>query len=83
MLAAEGYGKHKTVSQIVAIIAIFMLQSYDQWGAAGEAIFSPEIFGRIWIWRFAELAKWLAVILTFVSGSLYLWKNRALYLDDM
>jgi hypothetical protein len=35
------------------------------------------------VWWFSEGAKWLAVILTFVSGALYLWKNRTLYLDDM
>ena len=84
VLAAEGYGKHKTISQIAAIIAIFVLQTYsDQWGAVGQALFGPPVFGKPWIWWFAEIAKWLAVILTFISGWLYLWKNRALYLNDM
>src|SRR5215467_8054200 len=32
VLAAEGYGKHKTISQIVAIISILVLASYQQWG---------------------------------------------------
>src|SRR6266403_5148086 len=36
VLAAEGYGKHKTISQIVAIIAILVLASYRQWGLAGR-----------------------------------------------
>src|SRR5690349_2556590 len=33
VLAAEGYGKHKTISQIVAIIAIFVekIINKDQW----------------------------------------------------
>src|SRR6516165_6528648 len=31
VLAAEGYGKHKTISQIVAIIAILVLHSYKEW----------------------------------------------------
>src|SRR5215471_1803826 len=35
VLAAEGYGKHKTISQIVAIIAILVLNSYKEWGALG------------------------------------------------
>src|SRR5215475_14443877 len=39
VLAAEGYGKHKTISQIVAIIAILVLHSYEQWGPVGKAIF--------------------------------------------
>ncbi len=83
VLAAEGYGKHKTASQIVAIVAIFVLHSYDQWGAPGETIFGEMIFNKPWIWWFADIAKWLAVFLTFISGGLYLWKNRVLYLDDM
>src|SRR5260370_38012903 len=32
VLAAEGYGKHKTISQIVAIIAMLLGLSYKQWG---------------------------------------------------
>src|SRR5579864_2010137 len=39
VLAAEGYGKHKTISQIVAIIAVLVLASYQQWGSFGETIF--------------------------------------------
>jgi CDP-diacylglycerol---glycerol-3-phosphate 3-phosphatidyltransferase len=83
LVAAERYGKHKTISQIVAIIAIFVLVSYEQWGAPGKLIFGWQIFDRSWVWWFAEVSKWLAVVLTFTSGWLYLWKNRALYLDDM
>src|SRR5205085_4828706 len=36
VLAAEGYGKHKTVSQIIAIISILVLHSYQKWGAVGR-----------------------------------------------
>src|SRR5208337_2914411 len=32
VLAAEGFGKHKTVSQIVAILSILVFHSYEQWG---------------------------------------------------
>src|SRR5712664_3786494 len=39
VLAAEGYGKHKTISQIVAIISILVLKSYTEWGAPGAAVF--------------------------------------------
>jgi CDP-diacylglycerol--glycerol-3-phosphate 3-phosphatidyltransferase len=83
VLAAERYGKHKTVSQIVAIIAILVLQSYSQWGAPGRILFGWQIHGNSWVYWLVELAKWLAVILTFVSGWIYLWKNRVLYLHDM
>jgi CDP-diacylglycerol--glycerol-3-phosphate 3-phosphatidyltransferase len=83
VLAAEGYGKHKTFSQIVAIISILVLHSYEQWGALGQAAFGFSVLGAPWVIRFTELAKWVAVGLTFISGWLYLWKNRALYLQDL
>lgn len=86
VLAAEGFGKHKTITQITAIIAIFIwhITDQNQWGAVGQAIFGWHLFDqRPWVWWFSEGVKWLAVILTFVSGGLYLWKNRTLYLDDM
>src|SRR5258706_1808608 len=85
VLAAEGYGKHKTISQIVAIIAIFIshIIQKDQWGAAGQMVFGWVAFGQPWVWWVAEIMKWVAVALTFISGWLYLWKNRVLYLDDL
>jgi CDP-diacylglycerol--glycerol-3-phosphate 3-phosphatidyltransferase len=85
VLAAERYGKHKTISQIVAIIAIFIwvIVQRDQWGAPGKMIFGWHLFGQAWVYWFSEAAKWISVVLTFVSGWLYLWRNRELYLDDM
>ena len=84
VLAAEGYGKHKTISQIVAIISILVLASYNEWGPMGRAIFGFCLFGGApWVVWFTETAKWLAVGLTFVSGWFYLWRNRALYLQDL
>src|SRR2546421_9738511 len=56
VLAAEGYGKHKTVSQIIAIISILVWQSYGQWGAFGPAIFGWHLIGNTpWIVSFTEL----------------------------
>ena len=83
VLAAEGYGKHKTISQIVAIISILIGISYQQWGTFGSSIFGFEVFGAPWLTWFTRIAVWVAVGLTFVSGWLYLWRNRALYLNDM
>jgi CDP-diacylglycerol--glycerol-3-phosphate 3-phosphatidyltransferase len=77
VLAAEGYGKHKTISQIIAIIAVLVLVSYEQWGSVGKLVFGA------WVKPFTEISKWVTVTLTFVSGWLYLWRNRALYLDDL
>ena len=36
VLAAEGFGKHKTISQIVAILLILIFHSYEQWGPFGQ-----------------------------------------------
>jgi len=76
VIAAERYGKHKTISQIVATISILVLVSYPEWGRWGEALFAW------WASAFTELAKWVSVILTASSGGLYLWRNRELYLQD-
>src|SRR5215467_11917513 len=40
VLAAEGYGKHKTISQIVAIVSILTLVSYPEWGAWTGLVFA-------------------------------------------
>jgi CDP-diacylglycerol--glycerol-3-phosphate 3-phosphatidyltransferase len=84
VLAAERYGKHKTISQIVAIIAILVRASYQEWGVVGRGIFGLQLFGgKPWVDWFTPLAIWVAVALTFISGWVYLWKNRSLYLQDL
>jgi len=83
VLAAEGYGKHKTISQITAILAILVLMSYQEWGPVGKLIFGFSLFGKPWVEWFTPFAVWVSVALTFTSGWLYLWRNRRLYLDDM
>src|SRR2546425_741073 len=83
VLGAEGFGKHKTISQIVAIISVLVLMSYLQWGVVGQLVFGFPLFGQPWVTRFAAFTKWLAVALTFISGGLYLWRNRDLYLQDL
>src|SRR6266536_1519739 len=75
VLAAEGYGKHKTVSQIVAIITLLIADSFGEWGDWAEAVFTP------WVPVLASISLWVTVILTFTSGALYLWRNRHLYLQ--
>jgi CDP-diacylglycerol--glycerol-3-phosphate 3-phosphatidyltransferase len=82
VLAAEGFGKHKTISQIVAIISILMRHSYEQWGPVGK-IFGFDLLGGPWVVWFATLSLRVAVLLTFTSGVIYLWRNRPLYLADL
>jgi CDP-diacylglycerol---glycerol-3-phosphate 3-phosphatidyltransferase len=77
VLAAENFGKHKTVSQIAAINALLLLDACQEWPVASEK------FIHKWLPPFAEFMLWLTVILTATSGALYLWRNRSLYLNDM
>ena len=77
VLAAEGYGKHKTVSQIVAIITLLIADSFGEWGEWAGLVFKP------WVPVLARISLWVTVILTFSSGALYLWRNRHLYLQDL
>lgn len=81
VLAAESFGKHKTISQITTIISILVLLAYPQWGAFGK-LFGFEIAGRAWVLLFSTIAMWFTVSLTIFSGAMYLWRNRAVYLDE-
>jgi CDP-diacylglycerol--glycerol-3-phosphate 3-phosphatidyltransferase len=77
VLAAEKYGKHKTISQIVSILAILLSICYPRWG-----FWSPPVLGRCLLW-IATFSQWIAVFLTCTSGMIYLWRNRKLYLSDI
>src|ERR1044071_2924590 len=55
VLAAERYGKHKTISQMVAIISILVYRSYPEWGKWAAPIFDP------WILYFRDAALWISV----------------------
>ena len=77
VLAAEGYGKHKTVSQIVAIIALLIVDACHEWPASLQNLLKG------WVPMFAEIALWVTVVLTMISGVLYLWRNRTLYMNDV
>jgi CDP-diacylglycerol--glycerol-3-phosphate 3-phosphatidyltransferase len=77
VLAAERYGKHKTVSQIVAIIALLVMDACNEWPSWLQHLLQG------WVPVFADIALWVTVVLTATSGVLYLWRNRALYLSDM
>lgn len=83
VLAADGWGKQKTIWQIIAIISILVVMSYASWPVVGEAVFGWSIFGRPWSVWFRELSLWLTLVLTTLSGGLYLWRNRQIYLSDM
>jgi CDP-diacylglycerol---glycerol-3-phosphate 3-phosphatidyltransferase len=76
VLAAERFGKHKTISQIVCIIALLVVNASEEWPPALKNFFSP------WTPAFAEIMLWIALGLTAFSGAVYLWRNRRLYLEE-
>jgi CDP-diacylglycerol--glycerol-3-phosphate 3-phosphatidyltransferase len=77
VLAAEGFGKHKTVSQIACIVALLIVDASEEWPAAVKNLFAP------WIAGFGEIMLWVTVALTAFSGAMYLWRNRNIYLEDI
>ena len=77
VLAAERYGKHKTISQMVAIIALLVMDASAEWWPWLKAALLP------WGPWFVLLALWVTLLLTTSSGALYLWRNRKLYLQDV
>jgi len=77
VLAAERFGKHKTISQIVTIIALLVVAASNEWPPSLQNIFQG------WSATFTRISLWLTVALTAASGLIYLWRNRRLYLDDL
>jgi hypothetical protein len=55
---------------------MLVLVSYPEWGSWANTFFAW------WVPAFTRVALWISVILTATSGILYLWRNRALYLED-
>jgi CDP-diacylglycerol--glycerol-3-phosphate 3-phosphatidyltransferase len=76
VLAAENLGKLKTILQIVAVIALLVTDADNEWSPWLQNFFQP------WVAGFAEIVLWLSVVLTAVSGLVYLWRNRGIYLSD-
>lgn len=76
VLAAENYGKHKTISQMIAIIALLVVNADNEWPVWLQHLFVA------WAPVFAKIALWVTVVLTAVSGMIYLWRNRTIYLND-
>lgn len=77
VLAAEKFGKHKTISQIVALNALLVLDASAEWPAWLEHFFMP------WVPAFAKIMLWVTVAMTATSGAIYLWRNRAIYMNEV
>lgn len=77
VLASEKFGKHKTISQIIALNALLLLDASAEWNESFQNFFAN------WLPVFADAMMWVTVVLTATSGMLYLWRNRQIYLSDV
>ena len=79
VLRAEGLGKHKTASQMIAIIIILTgLAAREEWRCFGvDRDRFNVVFSRI-----AFTLMLITVGLTLLSGVIYLWKNGERFLRD-
>ena len=68
VIAADNFGKAKTVAQMLWILAALAAMWLD-----GPAL----------LWMSADLLMWLSLLLTLLSGGNYVVKNRKLLLSDL
>src|ERR1700722_16442188 len=76
ILAAERIGKHKTISQIVAILVSLAYLSLGEFGLQNTLLGRFLATSQIWFY-------WIALIITVVSGAVYFWKNAAIVNDSL
>jgi len=77
VIPADSGGKHKTVSQVLVVLAILLLLIFRNagpgvsgfWSASAEAAYKDSIF----------VLMLITVVLTLISGVSYLVKNREVY----
>ncbi|MGD0060019.1 MAG: CDP-diacylglycerol--glycerol-3-phosphate 3-phosphatidyltransferase [Verrucomicrobiia bacterium] len=79
VLRAEGFGKHKTVSQMVAIIVILLgLAAREDWNCFGVDCQQFDVtFSRV-----AFTLMLITVSLTLISGIIYFFKNGQFFTRD-
>jgi len=72
VIAAAKEGKHKLVSQVLAIGVILVVLVARE--AAGPSGLSAQVDARLS--QLILACMWLAVVLTIVSGSMFFWRHR-------
>ena len=76
ILAAERVGKHKTISQIVAILISLTYLSLCEFGL--QSTFPAHLLSA------AQLPfYWLALAITVLSGAIYFWKNASIVNESL
>lgn len=78
VIAANGWGKAKTISQIAAILVIIVLQYVNELIAMQViplGAVDAEMFAGASL-LIGQIAVWICVGFTLISGGIYLWDNR-------
>lgn len=77
VLPAAKEGKHKTVSQVVAILAILVILLVQEW-LGKESISARAVAAMHWTMLGC---LWVAMVLTVISGASFFWRHRAVLRD--
>ena len=78
VIAANIWGKAKTVSQIAAIIVVIVLQYVNELISMGTfpvAAADAAVLSRAFLIT-GEICLWISAALTLISGAIYIWDNR-------
>ncbi len=78
VVAANIWGKVKTVTQIIAIILIFTLQFVFEIMKTGVIPIEPDgiIIAENIFYLIGEVALWISTVFCIISGVIYLYDNR-------
>ncbi len=80
VVAANIWGKLKTVSQIVAIVAIFVMQYFTELCTLGIIPLDTSIFNGIFF-IIGEILLWITGVVTIISGVIYVRECKE-YISD-
>ena len=75
VVAANIWGKLKTVSQIVAVLVVMLLQYINELSAMGIISFANLDGVSFWFGVAGEVLLWISVVFTLISGVIYIYQN--------
>lgn len=78
VIAANIFGKIKTVSQITAVICILIMQIILDFGALGAPF--PELLPTVFFW-IGEVLIWISTVFAVISGVIYIRQNKQFISD--
>lgn len=73
VIAANIFGKVKTVTQLVAVICVLVMQTVLDFGALGAPL--PDALPTVFFW-IGEALIWISTVFAVLSGVIYVKQNR-------